>query len=44
MTRTPYSVRHYGEEKVQGLYTVIIKKEYLKDGYIMVVQDVRGDG
>lgn len=42
MTRTPYSCAPYGE----GRYTTRLWgsywKEYLKEGYIIVVQDVRG--
>src|SRR3954447_1956483 len=41
MTRTPYSCAPYGENKYRDLYSNY-EKEYLKEGYIMVVQDVRG--
>ncbi len=41
MTRTPYSCAPYGEDKYRDFYSNY-EKEYLKEGYIMVVQDVRG--
>ncbi|HKI87890.1 MAG TPA: CocE/NonD family hydrolase [Draconibacterium sp.] len=41
ITRTPYSCRPYGEEKYSA-YWRSYKKEYLKESYIMVTQDVRG--
>ncbi len=41
MTRTPYSCRPYGDDKYSNLWRSY-KKEYLKEGYIMVTQDVRG--
>ena len=39
--RTPYSCAPYGEEKFIPYWDVYYK-EYLKEKYIMVVQDVRG--
>ncbi|MEC5146679.1 CocE/NonD family hydrolase [Chitinophaga sp. 212800010-3] len=41
MTRTPYSASPYGTEAFRPLYKNHYK-EYLKEGYIMVIQDVRG--
>ena len=41
MTRTPYSCSPYGEDKFKD-YWNSYEKEYLKEGYIMVTQDVRG--
>ncbi len=42
MTRTPYSCAPYGKENFYNrLYTTHFK-EYLKEGYIIVIQDVRG--
>ena len=42
MTRTPYSCAPYGKDKFSSrLYTTHFR-EYLKEGYIIVVQDVRG--
>ena len=41
ITRTPYSCRPYGEDKYAP-YWISYKKAYLKEGYIMVTQDVRG--
>jgi len=40
MKRTPYSVRPYGEGKFPGKLGPA--KEYVRDGYIFVYQDVRG--
>lgn len=40
MTRTPYSCAPYGAE-YRGLWATY-EKAYLKEGYIMVIQDVRG--
>jgi len=40
MTRTPYSCAPYGETFLP--YWDSYEKEYLKQGYIMVTQDVRG--
>lgn len=41
MTRTPYTSAPYGEKNYRAFYTNHYK-EYLKEGYIMVIQDVRG--
>lgn len=41
MTRTPYSCQPYGEKNF-GAYWDSYQKEYFKEGYIMVTQDVRG--
>lgn len=41
MTRTPYSCQPYGEENFAGNWNSY-KKEYFKEGYIIVTQDVRG--
>ncbi len=41
MTRTPYSCSPYGEENFQK-YWKSYQKTYLKEGYILVTQDVRG--
>lgn len=41
MTRTPYSCLPYGEEVFRP-YWDSYEKEYFKEGYIMVTQDVRG--
>ncbi|OZI09288.1 X-Pro dipeptidyl-peptidase [Siphonobacter sp. BAB-5385] len=41
MTRTPYSCAPYGADVYRPFY-VNHYKEYLKEGYIMVIQDVRG--
>ena len=41
MTRTPYSCAPYGEKNYRTFYKNHYR-EYLKEGYIMVVQDVRG--
>jgi len=41
MTRTPYSCSPYGEENFRPLYRNHYN-QYLKEGYIMVIQDVRG--
>ena len=42
MTRTPYSCAPYGEEKYQPRLWNFHWREYLKEGYIFVFQDVRG--
>ena len=42
MTRTPYSCAPYGEDKYSARYYRNHYKEYLKENYIIVVQDVRG--
>ncbi len=41
MTRTPYSCAPYGEEKFAPFWNYYVK-EYMKENYIMVFQDVRG--
>ena len=41
ITRTPYSCSPYGEENFSA-YWKNYKADYLKEGYIMVTQDVRG--
>jgi putative CocE/NonD family hydrolase len=41
MTRTPYSCYPYGEDKWRGWW-YSYEKEYFKEGYIIVIQDVRG--
>ncbi|MBO9639917.1 MAG: CocE/NonD family hydrolase [Siphonobacter aquaeclarae] len=41
MTRTPYSCAPYGKDVYRPFY-LNHYKEYLKEGYIMVIQDVRG--
>ena len=41
MTRTPYSCEPYGENNWIN-YADSYQKEYLRQGYIMVTQDVRG--
>jgi putative CocE/NonD family hydrolase len=42
MTRTPYSCAPYGEDKYQPRLWNFHWREYLKEGYILVFQDVRG--
>jgi len=42
MTRTPYSCAPYGEDKYQSRLWNFHWREYLKEGYIFVFQDVRG--
>src|ERR1700750_1594112 len=42
MTRTPYSCAPYGEKSFKNFAARGHYKEYLKEGYIMVAQDVRG--
>lgn len=42
MTRTPYSCAPYGEDKYQPRLWNFHWREYLKEGYIIVFQDVRG--
>lgn len=42
MIRTPYSCAPYGEDKYQPRLWQFHWKEYLKEGYIIVIQDVRG--
>ncbi len=41
ITRTPYSCQPYGEDKWTPYWETYLK-EYFKEGYIMVKQDVRG--
>ncbi|MBD0331219.1 MAG: CocE/NonD family hydrolase, partial [Chitinophagaceae bacterium] len=41
MTRTPYSCAPYGESNFLPFW-YFYWKEYLKEGYILVIQDVRG--
>ena len=41
MTRTPYSCAPYGSDKWKNFYTGYLRY-YLREGYIMVTQDVRG--
>lgn len=41
ITRTPYSCQPYGEENFAA-YWDSYKREYFKEGYIVVIQDVRG--
>ncbi|MFT4032970.1 MAG: CocE/NonD family hydrolase [Siphonobacter sp.] len=41
MTRTPYTCAPYGSNAYRPFYSNHYK-EYLKEGYIMVIQDVRG--
>lgn len=42
MIRTPYSCAPYGEDRIQSRLYNFHWKEYLKEGYIFVIQDVRG--
>ena len=42
ITRTPYSCAPYGEANYSPRYYRAQNKEYLKENYIIVVQDVRG--
>jgi len=41
MERTPYSCSPYGEKKFRAFWRSYLKA-YLREGYIMVIQDVRG--
>ena len=41
MTRTPYSCAPYGEDKWKN-YTPSYVRYYLREGYIIIIQDVRG--
>ncbi len=41
MKRTPYSCAPYGEQNFYAYWNSYLKN-YLKEGYIMVIQDVRG--
>src|ERR1700752_5164592 len=42
MSRTPYSCAPYGEGKYLSRLWQFHWREYLKEGYILVFQDVRG--
>ena len=42
MVRTPYSCAPYGEDKFSLRFIITNWGEYLKEGYIFVIQDVRG--
>ncbi|MFN8258218.1 MAG: CocE/NonD family hydrolase [Bacteroidales bacterium] len=42
MERTPYSCSPYGENNYREYWAYSYIKEYLKEGYILVTQDVRG--
>ena len=42
LTRTPYSCSPYGETNLKNFSARGHYKEYLKEGYIIVTQDVRG--
>lgn len=42
ITRTPYSCAPYGEEMMNPNLWKSYLREYMKEGYIMVFQDVRG--
>jgi putative CocE/NonD family hydrolase len=41
ITRSPYSCAPYGEDKWKAYWNSYLK-EYMREGYIMVTQDVRG--
>jgi hypothetical protein len=41
MERTPYSCRPYGENNFRNFWDSYMKT-YLREGYVMVIQDVRG--
>ena len=41
MTRTPYSCRPYGKDQWRAWWTHF-SNDYFREGYIMVIQDVRG--
>ena len=41
MTRTPYSCAPYGEDKFRPFWNSYVL-QYMKEGYIMVIEDVRG--
>jgi putative CocE/NonD family hydrolase len=41
MERTPYSCAPYGEDRLKDYWNSYLKA-YLREGYIMVIQDVRG--
>lgn len=42
ITRTPYSCAPYGADKFAPFWTNSYRMQYLKEGYIIVNQDVRG--
>ncbi|MBS1745211.1 MAG: CocE/NonD family hydrolase [Bacteroidetes bacterium] len=42
LTRTPYSCMPYGEDNYSKLWRSPLATRYLKEGYIIVTQDVRG--
>ncbi|TDW97004.1 CocE/NonD family hydrolase [Dinghuibacter silviterrae] len=42
MMRTPYSCAPYGEDRYSGRYYRGYMMQYVREGYILVVQDVRG--
>lgn len=42
MIRTPYSCAPYGENNYQSRLWLFHWREFLKEGYIIVIQDVRG--
>ncbi len=42
MKRTPYSCAPYGADKMPIRFTESYYKNYLSEGYIMIIQDVRG--
>lgn len=42
LTRTPYSCMPYGEDQYSKLWRSQLTARYLKEGYIIVTQDVRG--
>lgn len=42
MTRTPYSCAPYGEDKINPRFWQGHWSKYLQEGYIFVIQDVRG--
>lgn len=42
MIRTPYSCAPYGENNYQSRLWMFHWREFLKEGYIIVIQDVRG--
>jgi len=42
MTRTPYSIEPYGPQKIHEWKALAPAESFLRDGYIFVLQDVRG--
>jgi len=42
LTRTPYSCRPYGDTVYSNFYVEGFRKEYCRERYIFVIQDVRG--